>query len=105
MRQVVHLSVVWAIGVGANAARECEQKRRRKRPPMGGRTGAAPYRPSFFRPPFCIIGGVQGFGFCSEAGNKVVSKLKQARIGAKSTVDLLTLGRKSPFRPRYAKPG
>ena len=47
----------------APLARESEQTKRRKRPPITGRTPAPPYRPSFRRPLSCSIGGVQEIEF------------------------------------------
>ncbi|MDE2781282.1 MAG: hypothetical protein OXI91_16635 [Chloroflexota bacterium] len=84
--------LIWAAGIFGSATGECGPSGQRKRPPIGGRTDAAPFRLSIFHLPLCVLGGVHEFGSCNETGKLLVSKLKQAQIGRKCAPNLLTLG-------------
>ena len=49
--------LLWATGIFGSATGKCGPSGHRKRPLIGGRTDAAPFRASIFHLPLCVLGG------------------------------------------------
>jgi len=77
---VVHLCMVWVIGVFANDDGKCEQRDGGGKLPVGVTNFDNPYGPPGVRPFSCRTGGVQEIEFGGAALGQVVSKLKQREI-------------------------